>query len=88
MAFGVGRKGRMTADDERKIMALLDKGLDYLLRNFNQFDKRDRINIALELVKRRMPQKVEHKGEVLIHLAERIKEARSRVDEFYKSENK
>lgn len=87
MAFGVGRKGRMTADDERKIMALLDKGLDYLTRNFHQFDQKDKIYIALELVKRRMPQKVEHKGEVLLNLADRIKEARSRVDEFYKSEN-
>lgn len=74
-----GRKGRTTADEERKLMALLEKSYDYLNNNFGKFDQRTRVMIALELVKKRVPQEIKNTGEITINiLAEKVKEARER----------
>lgn len=83
MALGSGRKGRKTADEERKMMKLLGKSFDFLNNNFEHFDEKTKIHIALELVKRRVPQPIEHRADdVLETLAERLKEARSRVAQY------
>lgn len=78
-----GRVGRKTADEERKMLHLLDKCFDFLDKHFDKFDQKTQVHIALELVKRRVPQEVEHKGDIHLTLAERIKEGRNRVAQFH-----
>jgi hypothetical protein len=58
------RKGRRTANEERKLMDLLGKSYDYLNTNFTKFDPKTRVHIALELIKKRVPMEIKHSGEV------------------------
>lgn len=77
-----GRKGRRTADEERKLMSLVGKSFDYLNNNFENFSDRDKRYIALEIVKKRIPINVQHDGELSLKLAEEIKAARTRVAQY------
>lgn len=73
------RKGRRTADEERKLMDLLTKSYDYLNRSFMSFDQKTKVHIALELIKRRIPQEMNVKGELRLELADRISIARQEI---------
>lgn len=60
----MSRMGRPTHNEERKLSDLLDKSYTYLNDNFNKFDEKNKIHIALELIKKHMPSKLEHSGEI------------------------
>jgi len=70
------RKGRRTADEERKLMDLLGKSYDYLNLHFNKFDQKTRVHIALELIKRRVPQEINQKTEVKVNITHETVEER------------
>jgi len=41
-------------------MDLYEIGYDYLTRNFHKFSQHQKIKISLEIIKKAMPQKLEH----------------------------
>lgn len=56
----MGRRPRSSNDEQRKLTDLIDKCWSYLDNNFHKFDKKTKTHIALEIVKKAIPQKVEH----------------------------
>lgn len=51
---------KRTNGEQRKLADLVEKSWTYLDSNFHKFDKKTRTHIALEIVKKAMPQKLEH----------------------------
>lgn len=53
-----------TREEKKATDALLAKSAVYLNDNFHKFSQSNKIRIALELIKRKMPTQLEHSGEV------------------------
>lgn len=61
-----GSLPRRTRAEQRKLTDLISKCWSYLDMNFHKFDKKTKIAIALEIVKKAIPQKLEHTGDLTI----------------------
>lgn len=64
MAGVKGRSGRRTRYQEVKEGNLLAVCTNWLVNNFNTFDKETKIKVALEIAKKGIVQKLEHSGTI------------------------
>jgi len=58
--------GRKVYKEERAVQELLRKSAEYLVMNFHKFDENKKVKIALELIKRRVPDLKEGSGETIV----------------------
>ncbi len=72
----MARHALKTHDEQRKLMDLLSKGYDYLNNNFGKFDQKTKVQIALELIKRRVPQEFNTSSEVKVKVTHETIEER------------
>jgi hypothetical protein len=57
---------------------VIQKGWEYLDKNFGSFTTTQKISVALELCKKSMPQQHEHSGEISV-VVEKLKASRNRI---------
>lgn len=57
-------RGRKTHVEEQSQVKLIDKSYEYLLEQFHKFTENNKVKIALEIVKKHLPTKMEHSGSV------------------------
>lgn len=69
-----GRRSYYQEAQRGDLLSLCNK---WLLDNFNTFDKKTQLRVALEIAKRGVQQKVEHSGEINL-TANELQQARNR----------
>ena len=89
--MGRGR-GRRCDDEEKRLAQLLQVSYNYLYKNFSKFDQKTKVYIAIELIKRRVPQNVAVSGDVSFNVSvvEPLfnDEEKSKMIEFFTSKQK
>ena len=83
MAGVKGRSGRKSNYHEAKEGDLLKLCTEWIINNFDSFDKDTKVRVALDIAKRGIADKHEHSGTIFIDLAEKLEDARNRRLNLY-----
>lgn len=87
MAGVKGKSGRLPGRDTRDFSLLINRCYNYLLHNFSKLEDNKKLHIALELIKKAMPNQVNVDGNVTHHLADKVQDGRIRASELKPSRN-
>lgn len=78
MAGVKGKSGRKARIREVDINVLMDKCTRWLVDNFDSFEQKDKMRVALEISKKIVPQKMDHNVSMKLDITEILKNANRR----------